>query len=110
MSTDGGEQFGPPIEIAAGRVFGYVGLAQLDERHLAISWVGRTVEGRSPVYLRSVDVERTTPGPVVEVGTTKQLRVFPQLAVSDGKAIVVWTDDVDDGRIMKVAAIPWHGT
>ena len=109
MSTDGGEQFGPPVEVATGRVFGYVGLAQLDDRHLAVSWVGGTIDGRSPVYVRTVDTAGTT-GPVLEVGTTKQLRVFPQLAVSENQVIVVWTDDIDDGRIMKAAAIPWHGT
>lgn len=107
MSDDGGEQFGPPAEVAAGKIFGYVGLVQLDDRHLAISWVGGTVDGRSPVFVRTVDTAGAT-GPVVEAGTTKQLRVFPQLALSNDRVIVVWTDDVGDGRIMKAAAIPWH--
>jgi hypothetical protein len=106
MSTDGGEQFGPPIEIAAGRIFGYVGLAQLDDRHLAVSWVGGTVDGRSPVYMRTVNTAGTT-GPVLKAGTTKQLRVFPQIALAGDQVIVVWTDDVDGGRIMKAVAIPF---
>jgi hypothetical protein len=109
MSTDGGEQFGRPIEIAAGRVFGYVGLIQLDDRHIAVSWVGETTGGRSPLNIRTVDTAETT-GPVLEVGTTTQLRVFPQLALSDDHVIVVWTDDVDGGRIMKAVSIPWHKT
>jgi len=107
MSDDGGENFGPPVEIVAGKVFGYVGLVQLDNRNLAVSWVGETSDGVSPVHIRTADIAGTL-GETLKVGTTRQLRVFPQLAVSGNAVIVVWTDDVDGGRVMKAAAIPWH--
>jgi hypothetical protein len=107
ISTDGGEHFGPPVVVAAGKVFGYVGLVQIDESNLAVSWVGKSRNGASPISIRTVDITGTL-GEPLELGTTRQLRVFPQLAISDDSVIVVWTDDVEGGRTMKAVAIPWR--
>jgi hypothetical protein len=76
---------------------------------VAVSWVGETIDGRSPVYVRALDAEGAT-GPVLKAGTTEQLRVFPQLAVSGDSAIIVWTDDVNGGRVMKAVTLPWKQT
>lgn len=106
LSTTGGESFGEPVEIASGRVAGYVGLGILDARHVAVSWVERSASGDNAIMIRWVDVEGTA-GPPVHVGDTRQLRVFPQLGVSGDQIIVVWTDDRDNQRVMKAATASW---
>jgi len=105
FSNDGGETFGEPIEIASGRLAGFVGLAILDDDALAVSWVSRTEAGSNAINIRRV----TTGGqlsPVHNVANTEQLRVFPQLAYHDENLVLAWTDEIDETRHMRVARIP----
>ena len=104
-SIDGGATFGVPAEIASGRIHGYVGLAMIDAGNVAVSWVGRNEDGSNAVLLRQLSSDGRL-GPTVELGWTRQLRVFPQLAYADGYLYAVWTDDGDDGRRMKSVRVP----
>ena len=106
LSTTGGLSFGAPVEIATGRVAGYVGLGILDSRHVAVSWVQRSASGDNAVMIRSVDVAGVA-SPPVHVGDTRQLRVFPQIAVSGDQVIVVWTNEADSQQVMRAAIAPW---
>ena len=99
----------PLIEIASGRVAGYVGLDILDARHVAVSWVAKSASGNNAVMVRSVALDGTL-GPPIKAGNTRQLRVFPQLAVSGDSLVAVWTDEPDGQRVMKVAIAPWLGS
>jgi len=105
FSNDGGATFGDPVEIASGRLAGFVGLAILDEDAMAISWVSRNESGSNAINIRRV----TTDGqmdPVRTVATTQQLRVFPQLAFHDENLVLAWTDEINETRQMHVAQIP----
>ena len=105
FSNDGGATFGDPVEIASGRLAGFVGLAILDEDAMAISWVSRNESGSNAINIRRV----TTDGqmdPVRMVATTEQLRVFPQLAFHDENLVLAWTDEINETRQMRVAQIP----
>ena len=104
-SSDGGVTFGPPTEIASGRISGYVGLALLDENEAAISWVGRNDDGSNAILLRQVSSNGRA-GPVVTLGQASQLRVFPQLAYLDGYLYAVWTDTSEDGHRMIGVRVP----
>lgn len=105
FSNDGGVTFGDPIEIASGRLAGFVGLAILDEDALAISWVSRTETGSNAINIRRVGTDGQM-NPVRTVATTEQLRVFPQLAYHEENLILVWTDEIDEKRQMRAARIP----
>ncbi|MDJ0711338.1 MAG: hypothetical protein QNJ14_13155 [Woeseiaceae bacterium] len=106
LSTNGGDSFGKPIEVAAGSVAGYVGLDILDKGSVAVSWVARTASGNNAVMVRSVALDGAL-GPPVQAGETQQLRVFPQLAVSGDSIVAVWTDEPDGDRVMKAAVAHW---
>ena len=104
-SIDSGATFGVPTEIASGRINGYVGLAMIDPDTVAVSWVGKNADGSSSVLLRRLSGDGRL-GPTLNLGQTRQLRVFPQLAYVDGHLYAVWTDDGDDGRRMKGVKVP----
>ena len=95
VSTDGGTTFGPPVEIASGRIAGYLGIAAVDETSVAVSWMTLGDASGNPILLRRLGASGEL-GTVHTVGTSGLLRVVPQLA-RDGDALVVaWTDKIDD--------------
>ena len=105
FSSDSGQSFGQAIEIASGRVAGYVGLTALDDDGVAVSWVAKDDAGDSLVRLRRVSPDGTA-GPVVDVGQTNQLRVFPQLAYADGYLFLAWTTTVDGTSKLRAVRLP----
>ena len=104
MSRDGGTTFGEPVEIARGRIAGYVGLTLMDGDALAVSWVSRAANGSNTVNLRTVSPDGHL-GPVVDVGQTSQLRVLPQIGWLDGQVLMAWTDSIDDRSILQTVRI-----
>jgi hypothetical protein len=104
-SDDGGMTFAAPIEIADGRLSGYVGLAHLPNEQLAVSWVSRDDDGHNRLNLRVVGPDGT-PGPTRQVATIEQLRVFPQLGYQEGSLFLFWTDQDGDTRRMHAARVP----
>jgi len=107
FSNDGAVTFGEAIEIATGRLAGYVGLAIINDDTLAVSWVSRTGDGKNSLNVRDVSFDGSV-GPVHPVAAIEQLRVFPQLAYRDDNLILAWTDEVDNVREMRVARVPVH--
>lgn len=105
FSNDSAETFEDPIEIAAGRLAGYVGLAMIDDDSLAVSWVSRTDGGGNALNIRDVSFNGSV-GPALQVATIEQLRVFPQFAYRDGNLVLAWTDERDDTREMRIARVP----
>ena len=105
LSPDNGKTFGDPIEIASGRVAGYVGLTVIDDDAVVVSWVAKGDAGANSVRLRRVSAQGTA-GKVVEAGHTNQLRVFPQLAYADGYLYLAWTTRVKDTSQLKTVRLP----
>jgi len=105
ISEDAGTTFGEPIEVASGRITGHAGLALMDDDSLAVSWVSRNKSGSNSINLRRHGTDGKL-GPVHVVGETNQLRVFPQIAYRDNHLILVWTDESDDQRQLRVARVP----
>lgn len=104
-SKDGAMTFGEPIEIASGRLAGWVGLTIIDVNALAVSWVSRTDTGSNAINIRRVTSDGQL-DPVKTIGTTEQLRVFPQLAYREEYLILAWTDEIGGERQMRIARIP----
>ncbi len=107
MSTDSGETFGDPVDIASRNTLGYVGIDILDRGHIVVSSVGKTDTGANAIHVRAVTADGQAM-PSVPVGTTQQLRVLPQLAAVNDEIVVVWTDEADGVRSMKAAMARWH--
>jgi hypothetical protein len=105
LSTDGGATFGAPVEISTGRLSGYVGLTFIDDRNLAVSWVGRNPSGGNTLQLRSVSMAGQL-GEVVSIADIAQLRVVPQLGFQDGQLFVIWTDQNGDVRELRGLKVP----
>ncbi|MCO4812685.1 MAG: hypothetical protein KC572_13875 [Gammaproteobacteria bacterium] len=104
-SADSGVSFTDPLEIASGAINGYVGLAALEQGSLAVSWVAKNEAGDNVLRVRAVSGSGE-PGPVQDVATIHQLRVFPQLAFVDDHLWFAWTDDDTDQRYLAAARIP----
>jgi hypothetical protein len=102
-SADSGATFSAPLDIAAGRLSGYVGLAHLPDGKLAVSWVSRNKDGNQ-LNLRLVGADNEL-GPTREIASISQLRVFPQLGYQDDALFLFWTDEHDDKRRMHGARV-----
>lgn len=105
LSSDSGQSFGNPIEIASGRVAGYVSLTAINDDAVVVSWVAKGDAGANSVRLRQVSAQGTA-GAVVEAGQTNQLRVFPQLAYADGYVYLAWTSTVDGTSQLQAVRLP----
>ncbi len=105
LSEDSGATFGAPLEIAAGRLAGFVGLASLGDGSLAVSWVERSVDGNNAINLRLVNAAGV-PGPAHAVGATRQLRVFPQLGFHNDSLFLAWTDESDEAGQLEAIRVP----
>ena len=104
-SADSGVSFTDPVDIASGGINGFVGLAALEQGGLAVSWVAKDESGDSVLRLRAVS-ESGEPGPVQDVATIHQLRVFPQLAFVDDHLWLAWTDEDANQRRLVAARVP----
>ncbi|MEJ2273160.1 MAG: sialidase family protein [Woeseiaceae bacterium] len=104
VSADGGTNFFAPVTVSSGRLAGYVDLAIIDDRTLAVSWVGRDQRGNA-LRLRTVSVDGSL-GEIHPIADIEQVRVFPQLGYQDGNLYVFWTDTADDHSVMAGRRIP----
>ena len=103
-SSDGGMTFAAPIEIAAGKLAGYVGLAALTDGRFAVSWVARGDDGTNQLFVTLVMDDGTMAKPA-PVSSISQMRVFPQLTYWQEHLLLAWTDEVEDSRQLRVARI-----
>ena len=104
-STDGGTTFGPPIEIGAGKLSGYVGLTFIGDHDLAVSWLGRNADGKNALQLRTVSMDGEL-GAVQTIADIAQVRVVPQLGYQDGELVLVWTDRSGKTSTLRGVRIP----
>jgi len=101
LSRDGGHTFGAPLEVAASRSKGRVGVALLPENVVAVSWVAKGPDDSDLVRVRLAAPDGRL-GPAVTVGTSKLLRVYPQLANVGEELVVAWTDGA--GELTRLVA------
>ena len=103
-SADSGVFFTDPVDIASGGINGYVGLAALEHGSLAVSWVAKGESGGNVLRVRTISASGE-PGPVHDIATIHQLRVFPQLAFVDDHLWFAWTDDDTDQTRLLTARV-----
>ena len=105
VSNDSGATFGEPIDIARGKLAGYVGLALLEDDSLAVSWVSRDASGNNRLNLRHVSAHGEL-GTSQRVAAIRQLHVVPQLGFHDGSLLLVWTDEDEGTRRLEGVSVP----
>ena len=103
-SSDGGMTFEAPIEIAAGKLAGYVGLAGVTDGGFAVSWVARGDDGVNQLLVTLVMNDGTIAEPT-PVASISQIRVFPQLTYWQGHLLLAWTDEDGVARRLQAARI-----
>ncbi|PZX53066.1 hypothetical protein LV84_03270 [Algoriphagus ratkowskyi] len=105
FSTDGGENFGEPIQVSGLETLGRVDVAILESNMAVVSWVD-TENGKN--YLKAMKVESSgkmyTPVLVTEMDPVRKSG-FPQMEKLDDKLYFAWTDILEDIGSVKTAFI-----
>jgi hypothetical protein len=108
ISTNAGRTFREPVEIASTRASGHVGIAVIDRSSVAVSWVESDKRGTNAINIRALTVGGVA-GVVETVGRSSLLRIYPQLARSNDKLILAWTDEVGDTAEVVSIEVPILG-
>ncbi len=108
ISTNAGRTFRKPVEIASMRASGHVGIAIIDRSSVAVSWVESDKRGTNAINIRGLTVGGAA-GAVETVGRSALLRIYPQLARSNDKLILAWTDEVGDTAEVVSIEVPILG-
>jgi hypothetical protein len=97
FSDDGGARFSAPVDVAADRALGRVGVALLPGDRLAVSWLCSPANGNA-VCLRTVSPTGRS-GPVHVLSADQQVPAFsvPQLLRSGDWLVSAWTAEVENG-------------
>lgn len=105
-SSDSGETFGAPVQIADGETYGRVGAALLPDGRVAVSWICAQTAETAGVCLREVDSDNV-PGPVSVISGDDSVPVLnvPQLARYGDALIAAWTANQDGRSIVRSARI-----
>jgi hypothetical protein len=104
MSSDSGVTFSAPIEVAAGKVQGRVGLVHLGGDDVAVSWLQSGESGTHPVFARRYSADGT-PGPARLVAQNAGAFSFPQIALSGADLVFVWTETTDSVNSLHSASV-----
>ena len=89
-SSDSGKTFTTPIDVTASNTKGRVGLALLNGRAAAVSWLGLDEHGKHRVEVRTVRPDGTL-GPVITIAEDATALAVPQLARYGDDLLLVWT-------------------
>ncbi len=102
VSTNAGKSFSAPVEISSNSPLGHVGLAIIDERSYAVSWLEPDRSGTNAILLRSLTADGQIGG-INTVGRTALSRAVPQMLRVGDKLVFAWTDEMND--LSKVASV-----
>jgi hypothetical protein len=106
-SSDFGESFGRPVDVAEKEIFGRVGLAMLPEGNAAVSWLCKESGERARVCLRHISADDSA-GPVMILsgdGHVSPLSV-PQLARHGDWIVAAWTVRDPNGTRIESTRVP----
>lgn len=108
LSTNAGQSFKAPVEIASRGSSGHVGVAIIDRSSVAVSWVEADNRGTNAINIRGLTTQGTL-GRVETVGRSGLLRIYPQMARVDDKLILAWTDEIADATEIVSIEVPILG-
>jgi hypothetical protein len=92
FSSDGGNNFAPPIQVDEGNPIGRVGIAMLDSGSAVVTWLERGAKG-GELKARLIDKDGTRNPPIV-IGSTNagSSSGFPRIERNGNTVIIAWTD------------------
>jgi hypothetical protein len=105
FSSDGGQRWTEPVEIASGAPLGRVAIVMPDEQTAVVSWLENTARGRTELRYRRLPLEGR-PGAVHIVTTTSPARSsgFPQMALAGNRLVFAWTRVGESAGIVTATA------
>ena len=105
FSNDSGETFGDAIEVASGKVLGRVGLVNLGDGAVAISWLQTLADGSNAVLVQTYTVGSESGSPHTVAKNVSSFAV-PQMALAGSDLVLVWTKTEVSGHSIHSAAVP----
>jgi hypothetical protein len=92
FSSDGGQRWTEPVEVASGAPLGRVALIMPDEDSAVVSWLDHTNRGGAEIRYRRVPLDGRQ-GAVHKLATTSPARSsgFPQMARAGNRLVFAWT-------------------
>ena len=102
VSKNAGRSFSAPVDISVNNPLGHVGLAIVDERSYAVSWLEPDRSGTNAILVRGLATDGRM-GPVNTVGRTALTRAVPQMLRVGDKLVLAWTDEMNG--LTKVASV-----
>lgn len=108
LSTNAGQTFKEPVEIASRRSSGHVGVAIVDRSSVVVSWVEADNRGTNAIKIRGLTTQGAL-GSAETVGRSGLLRIYPQMTRVDDKLILSWTDEISDATEIVSIKVPILG-
>jgi hypothetical protein len=104
FSLDAGERFTAPVRVDLGNPEGRVGVALLPDGDALVTWLEKSGK-EATIRMRRVARDGGT-GPPIVVARTSAARAsgFPQVAVSEGRVLLAWTEAGKPSRIRLATA------
>jgi hypothetical protein len=93
FSSDGGRSFGPPLEVASGKVVGRVDVVLLQDGRAVVSWLDANANG---AVIRAQPFNRAGPAAsATDIATSNVARSsgFPQMLKVAGGLLFAWTEN-----------------
>ena len=93
FSSDGGRSFGPPLEVANGKVVGRVDVVLLQDGRAVVSWLAETANG-AVIRAQPYNHRGATDAPR-DIATSNVARSsgFPQMVEVAGGLLFAWTEN-----------------
>ena len=100
FSSDGGNEFGPPIRVDDGNALGRVDVVFLDEESVLVSWMEDGLDGNADIRIRKVTVDGESESSTV-VAITRAIRGsgFPRKVLHQDQVFFAWTDSGDPSQV-----------
>jgi len=95
MSSDSGATFGEAVPIATDGSLGRVDVVMLSDNSVVVSWLQSSGGGHASLMVRVIS-RSGEPGPARTISTNLPARSAPQMAVSGGNLVFVWTEKQDE--------------
>jgi len=105
FSADSGATFGPALRLADDGSLGHVDTVLLEDGSAVVSWLQAEADGRGRLVLRRVTPQGGM-GPIVPVAGGVPARSVPQMGLSGGDLLLVWTEARDDATRIASARVP----